>query len=419
MIGLLAGFLRRIVRTGHLEIVDADGTRETFGDGTGRPVRVRFMDHKVARDLLIHPHLRLGEAYTDERLVLEEGDVHDFLLLLLQSGAEDLPHWQAALRRRLAIAGRRLAQFNPRGRARRNVKHHYDLGDDLYALFLDGDWQYSCAYFERPDATIDEAQLAKKRHIAAKLALEPGQRVLDIGCGWGGLGLYLARTAGVEVTGITLSDEQLARARRRAREAGLSDYARFELTDYRDVAGRFDRIVSVGMFEHVGVSHYGEYFEACRRLLAEDGVMLLHTIGRTGPPGATNPFIAKYIFPGGYIPSLSEVMPAIERLGLVVTDVEMLRLHYAETLKAWRERFMANRAAAEALHDARFCRMWEFYLAACEASFRAGDFVVFQIQLARRVDALPITRGYMERAEEALRAAETAAGAPARLRESA
>jgi cyclopropane-fatty-acyl-phospholipid synthase len=311
---------------------------------------------------------------------------------------------------------RRIRQFNPPGRARRNVHAHYDLDGRLYSLFLDSDLQYSCAYFEDGVTSLDDAQLAKKRHLASKLALEPGQRVLDIGSGWGGLGLYLAEHADVEVTGVTLSDEQFALSNRRAEERGLAGRVRFLLQDYRAVEGPFDRIVSVGMFEHVGVSHYRAFFKACHDLLSDDGVMVLHSIGRFGPPGDTSAWIQRYIFPGGYIPALSEVVPHIERSGLKLADIEILRLHYAETLKAWRERFLANREEVAAFYDERFCRVWEFYLAASEASFRIGALINFQIQIAKNLTALPLTRGYMSEAEEALRRAERDAAAPAPLK---
>ena len=297
---------------------------------------------------------------------------------------------------------RRLAQFNPAGRARRNVAHHYDLNGRLYSLFLDRDRQYSCAYFPRGDETIDEAQVAKKRHIAAKLLLNrPGLTVLDIGCGWGGLALTLARDYGARVTGITLSTEQLAEAQARARAEGLEDRVTFELIDYRAMHRSFDRIVSVGMFEHVGVGHYRQFFEVLKRCLAPDGVALLHAIGRSDGPSSTNPWIAKYIFPGGYCPSLSEVFPAIEKTGLVATDMEILRLHYAETLRHWRRRFVANRDAIASIYDERFCRMWEFYLSGCELAFRREHHMVFQIQLTREQTAAPLTRDYVTDAERA------------------
>ena len=291
-------------------------------------------------------------------------------------------------------------------RARANVHHHYDLDERLYRLFLDEDLQYSCAYFPHEGMSLDEAQLAKKRHIAAKLALRPGQHVLDIGSGWGGLALSLAGWAGVRVTGVTLSGEQQKVASERAARAGLGGDATFLLKDYRELSQRFDRIVSVGMFEHVGIGHYDEFFRTCAGLLAEDGVMLLHSIGRFDGPGATNPWINKYIFPGGYIPALSEVIPAVERAGLIIADIEILRLHYAKTLRAWRERFLARREEAAAIYDERFCRMWEFYLAASELAFRNQDMMVFQMQLVKDQTVLPLTRGYMEEAEGRLALAD-------------
>jgi cyclopropane-fatty-acyl-phospholipid synthase len=292
-------------------------------------------------------------------------------------------------------------QFNPASRSQRNVAHHYDIDGAIYDLFLDSDRQYSCAYFTE-GADLEEAQLAKKRHLAAKLAIDPGHRVLDIGSGWGGLGLYLAKVAQCDVTGVTLSQEQLKVSRERAAREGLSRAVHFKFQDYRQVEGRFDRIVSVGMFEHVGVNHYGVYFRKLRELLNDDGVALIHSIGRSEPPASTNPFIAKYIFPGGYIPALSEMTAAIERAGLIIDDVEVLRLHYAETLRAWRRRFLANWDKAAAIRDETFCRMWEFYLAASETAFRYQNLVVFQVQLSKRIKALPITRDYMFKRERGL-----------------
>jgi cyclopropane-fatty-acyl-phospholipid synthase len=348
------------------------------------------------------------------RLVMLEGSIYDFLALLMREMAvRPLPYWTGGmdLGRRVA---RRLLQFNPVSRARRNVHHHYDIEHSIYDLFLDGDKQYSCAYFT-PGADLEAAQLAKKRHIAAKLALSPGQRVLDIGSGWGGLGLYLAQFAGADVTGITLSEEQLRFARERAEREHQTARARFELEDYRRVRGRFDRIVSVGMFEHVGVNHYKAYFRRVRDLLTDDGVALIHSIGRSDGPGYTNAFIAKYVFPGGYYPALSEVVPVIERLDLIVSDVEILRLHYADTLRAWRERFMAARTRAAEIKGEAFCRMWEFYLAGSEAAFRHQGLMVFQLQLVKRIDALPVTRDYMFTAERRLAMRDTAGAVPPRM----
>ena len=349
----------------------------------------------------------------DGSLVVERGSIADVLEVLLGQEPLASPNW--ALPRLVRYVLRRLQQFNWRGRARHNVAHHYDLDGRLYSLFLDGDQQYSCAYFESPDVSLDDAQLAKKRHLAAKLRLKPGAQILDIGCGWGGLALYLAEIAGAQVTGITLSQEQFHRAQARAIERGHTRDTTFRLIDYRDVEGSFDRIVSVGMFEHVGVGFYDTYFRKCAKLLADDGVMVLHTIGRSSPPSITNPWIAKYIFPGGYIPALSEVLPAIEHAQLMVSDVEVLQLHYAETLKAWRERFLAHRDEVLQLYDQRFVRMWEFYLASSEMAFRAGDMVVFQIQIAKRKGLIPATRDYIAREEARLRGVESGHMAPLRL----
>ena len=409
---LLFIFLRRFIGSGSLTVTTARGSTGTFGDGTGRPVAIRFSNAAAQRGVLFDPELKLGEAYMDGTLIVEQGSIADVLALLL--GQEHLGARNWALPRALRYLFRRLQQFNLRSRALTNVAHHYDLDGRLYSLFLDGDQQYSCAYFERPDQSLDDAQLAKKRHLAAKLRIARGAKALDIGCGWGGLALYLAEVASAQVTGITLSQEQYQHARNRAHERGRRD-VEFRLLDYRDVEGQFDRIVSVGMFEHVGVGFYDVFFNQCAKLLADDGIALLHTIGRYSPPGITNPWIAKYIFPGGYIPALSEVLRAIERAGLIVTDVEILQLHYAETLKAWRERFLAHRDEVVRLYDRRFVRMWEFYLACSEMAFRLGEMVVFQVQMAKHKGVTPPTRDYIGREEARLRAIEAAYKPPLRL----
>ena len=411
---LLSIFLKRFIRQGSFTVTTAAGNTYTLGDGSGPPVAVRFTSAKAQRAVLLNPELRMGEAYMDGSFVVEQGTIADALAILLRQEHISAPKW-ALPSRVVRYLFRRLQQFNPRSRSRRNVAHHYDLDGRLYALFLDADQQYSCAYFESPDQSLDDAQLAKKRHLAAKLLVEPGARVLDIGCGWGGLALYLAEIAGARTTGITLSQEQYARAQQRALERGRTNDATFRLEDYRDVSGSFDRIVSVGMFEHVGVGFYDAFFRKAAEILDKDGVFLLHTIGRSGSPSVTNPWIAKYIFPGGYIPALSEILPAVQRAKLVVTDVEILQLHYAETLKAWRDRFLAHREDVERLYDIGFVRMWEFYLASSEMAFRESDMVVFQIQMTKRKGVVPQTRDYIGREETRLRAIEAGYSEPLRL----
>jgi cyclopropane-fatty-acyl-phospholipid synthase len=409
MLKILRALFSRVVREGTLEVETACGHRFAFGNGKGDRLAIRLTDAAAERQLVFDPSLAFGELYMDGRLLVEQGTLFEVLALLSRNlGFQDPPGLAKALarvRRRMQF----VKQRNGAVRAKRNVEHHYDLDRRLYSLFLDPDLQYSCAYFDTPGIDLAEAQLAKKRHLAAKLLLQPGQRVLDIGSGWGGLALYLARCCAVDVTGVTLSEEQLNVARSRVRKDQITHRVRFELQDYRDVSNSFDRIVSVGMFEHVGVSHYPTFFDKAAKLLTDDGVMLLHSIGRMDGPGITNPWMSKYIFPGGYTPALSEVLPAIERAGLIVTDIEILRVHYAETLKAWRERFLARRDDARVLYDERFCRMWEFYLAGCESAFRYSGLMVFQIQIAKRQEAVPLTRDYISQREAALRAMDRSA----------
>jgi cyclopropane-fatty-acyl-phospholipid synthase len=405
---LLRRFLSQFIRRGSITFTTANGARFTCGDGTGIPLAARFLDRRTQIRILLNPELALGEAFMDGSFIVEQGSIADVLAILTDQ-PDVLPSW-AKPRWWLRYLLRHVRQFNLRKRARTNVAHHYDLDGRLYSLFLDSDRQYSCAYFETPDTGLEEAQLAKKRHLAAKLLIERGHRVLDIGSGWGGLALYLAEALGADVTGVTLSAEQWQASNARVTERRLAQATKFLLQDYRDIEGRFDRIVSVGMFEHVGVDFYETFFRHCAALLADDGVMVLHSIGRSEGPDATNPWIAKYIFPGGYIPALSEVLPAIERAGLLVCDIEILRLHYAETLKAWRGRFMARRAEAVRLYDERFARMWEFYLAASEMAFRNQNLMNMQIQLARRQGVVPTTRDYIFRAESNLRAIDKRKG---------
>jgi cyclopropane-fatty-acyl-phospholipid synthase len=401
---LLRYFLRQFIRRGSMTFTTASGATVSCGDGTGEPVSVRFLTTNAERRILLNPELALGETYTEGTFVVERGSLADALAILM-SQPEIVPRW-AKLQWWVRYLVRHAQQFNLRPRSKNNVAHHYDLDGRLYSFFLDSDKQYSCAYFETSDASLEDAQVAKKRHLAAKLLLEPGNRVLDIGSGWGGLGLYLAEMTGADVTGITLSTEQWQASNARAAEKNLTQSAKFLLEDYRDVPGPFDRIVSVGMFEHVGVDFYETYFRRCAELLSDDGVMVLHSIGRSDPPDVTNPWIAKYIFPGGYIPALSEVIPVIERVGLMVCDIEILRLHYAETLRAWRERFMARREEAARLYDERFVRMWEFWLASSEMAFRKQNLMNFQIQITKRQGVVPMTRDYIGHEEKRVLAVE-------------
>jgi cyclopropane-fatty-acyl-phospholipid synthase len=390
------------IHTGRLTVVWPDGATNTYGDNRDPEATVALRDTKTVRRIVSNPALTVGEAYMDEGLVPVNCSIHDILSLLMINVGRA---WDDVPILRLNGLLQRLQQpfirANNATRSRRNVAHHYDLNGRLYSLFLDRDRQYSCAYFPRGDETLEEAQAAKKRHIAAKLKLDrPGLTVLDIGCGWGGMALTLARDYDAHVTGITLSEEQLNEARARAAAEGCEDRVTFELMDYRMMDEKFDRIVSVGMFEHVGVPNYPAYFETIKRCLAPDGVALIHSIGRFEGAAITNAWIQKYIFPGGYSPALSEVMPAIETSRLLATDIEILRLHYAKTLAHWRRRFAANRDAIAALYDERFCRMFEFYLSGSELAFRMNDHMNFQIQLTHDQEAVPLTRDYMFEAEQ-------------------
>ncbi|MBS0232770.1 MAG: class I SAM-dependent methyltransferase [Proteobacteria bacterium] len=404
----LQSFLNRCIRTGTLTVELPDGQQLTAGDGSGLPLKVTLKDVKAARELFFHPQMALGELFTDGRLTVSGGSVYDLLELLGNNLHSLTPPQFGQFRHVLRNVFDRWTRHNSERLSRSNVHHHYDIDDRIYALFLDSDRQYSCAYFDSPNQDLEVAQLAKKRHIAAKLVLRPGNRVLDIGSGWGGMALYLAEIASADATGLTLSPEQLKVAQRRAGERGLSSRVRFRLEDYRGLSETFDRIVSVGMFEHVGLKDYDTYFDVVRRTLKDDGVALIHSIGRMDGRAAMNPWFAKYIFPGSYVPTLAEVFPSIEKAHLIVTDVEILRLHYADTLAAWRRQFLAKRSEASALLGERFCRMWEFYLAAGEAGFRYGGLMVFQVQLAKKIDAVPRTRDYIAVEEARLRQRENA-----------
>ncbi|MPS69874.1 MAG: class I SAM-dependent methyltransferase [Novosphingobium sp.] len=409
--GILDRFLQRGVRQGVLEVVRPDGSVKRFGTpAAGFPeVRIRFTDAKGERRILTDPRLGAAEAFMDGQLVIEQGDIMEMVELIRSNAKWDKGgelHEHTAFKKLKGKVVTLVDGINKAASAKKNIAHHYDIGNELYNLFLDIEhMQYSCAYWPEPGITLEQAQTAKLAHIAAKLALEPGQRVLDIGCGWGGMAIYLAKNAGVSVLGITLSEEQLALARERAEQAGVTDKVTFELVDYRDLAARgakFDRIVSVGMFEHVGQAQFSQFFRAVGNLLTDDGVMLLHTIGRMGGPGSTDAFTRKYIFPGGYIPALSETVAASEKFRLIATDVENLRLHYALTLREWYKRCVANKEAIVSLMDERFYRMWTFYLAGATAAFESGGMCNYQIQYTRSRLALPLTRDYMPVAEAAL-----------------
>ena len=391
----LSHMLKSFVRTGTLKVIDADGKTHIFGGTPGPEVTMRLTDPTLYKKLFFNPELAAGEAYMDGRMSFENSTLRDFLTLFsvnrLSLGSYPLQKVLRTISRGL----KRFQQSNPVGKAQKNVAHHYDIGNDFYRLFLDKGMQYSCAYFINDDNTLEDAQQNKLRLIASKLNLKAGQSVLDIGCGWGDMALYLARMENVSVLGVTLSKEQCSLANEKAKQLGLADRARFELRDYRDVTERFDRIVSVGMFEHVGVHHYGEFFAKVNRLLTDDGIMLLHSIGHMSPPGTASPWLRKYIFPGAYSPALSEVFAAVEQNSLWVTDLEFLRLHYAKTLAHWERRFQTNRALVAQMYDERFCRMWEFYLISAEMMFRTGSQLVFHMQLAKKRDAVPIVRDYV------------------------
>lgn len=393
---MFALLLDQLISHGSLTLITASGEQRHFGDGSGPSVTMRLHSKSIDWQLAYNPYLKLGEAYMDGLLTIDAPHrIYDALDIILSNVGIGWAHPLARMIGRIRRAKRRIDQFNPVSRARANVAHHYDLDMELYDLFLDEDRQYSCGYFETPETGLETAQLAKKEHIMAKLQAEPGMRILDIGCGWGGLALYLAKQTGAHVTGVTLSEEQHKIATERVLAAGLTHLIDIRLQDYRHVDERFDRIVSVGMYEHVGVHHYDEFAAKLHSLLSPNGVALIHTIGRLDAPGATNPWLAKYIFPGGYIPALSEVSPTLERHGLLLNDLEVLRLHYAETLRHWRARFLARWDDAVSLYDERFARMWEFYLAGSETSFRYEGMVVFQFQLTREIETLPLTRDYM------------------------
>ncbi|MEQ6248803.1 cyclopropane-fatty-acyl-phospholipid synthase family protein [Sulfitobacter sp. HNIBRBA3233] len=389
--------VRRLMVRDRLTVDYPDGTTGRYGPDTGRSVRFEITDQALLRQFCLDPEMALGEGYMDDRLRLVDTPLDTFLQVLIENrDAGRLPGWvNAGYRAR--YHARRFIQRNAPHRARANVAHHYDISDDLYRLFLDPDMQYSCAYFGDPDMTLDAAQEAKKAHIARKLCLEGGEHVLDIGCGWGGMALTLARDFDARVTAITLSENQLATARARAEAEGLQDRVDFRLMDYRRVTDTFDRVVSVGMLEHVGLPNYDTYFERVARVLKPDGIALIHTIGRSAAPLPHSTWLNKYIFPGGYVPSLSELASPMERSGLWQSDIEVWRLHYARTLRHWRNRFEENIDQITQMYDARFVAMFRYYFAICIAAFEHQMQCVYQLQLAHRRDAVPLTRDYLYR----------------------
>ncbi len=392
----LSNMMSSFVKTGTLNIIDADGKRHVFSGAPGPQVTVRIHDKSLYWALVLNPELRAGEGYMDGQITLEDGSTLKDMLQLYNLNRRELRAYPLqALLGRISMSFRRLQQSNRLGGgARANVAHHYDVGNDFYKLFLDENLLYSCAYFRSDDDTLEQAQRNKLRLLAAKMNLKPGMKVLDIGCGWGDTAMYLAKLAEVEVTGVTLSTEQQELATERARKAGLANQVQFRLQDYRNVEEKFDRIISIGMFEHVGAHHYDEFFKKLNDLMPDDGVAVLHSIGHMDPPTTASPWFRKYIFPGGYAPALSEVLEVTERNDLWVLDLEFLRLHYAKTLEHWHDRFQKNRAKVVEMYDDRFARMWEFYLVAAESMFRFGAQLVFQMQMSRSRDAVPITRDY-------------------------
>lgn len=388
--------LDHLVKTGDLTVIDANGKTHRYGvEGQVPKSVVKLHDKSLHYKLCFYPELYLGEAYMDKTLTLEEGTLNDFLAVLATNFAVSVPTLAEKLAEKLLPITQKIQQYNPLSRAAKNVAPHYDLSDAMYALFLDKEWQYSCAYYTDAGNTLEQAQQDKMRHIASKLRIEPGMKVLDIGSGWGGLAMYLARECGADVTGVTLSGEQASKAIQRVRAAGLSDKVRFLQRDIRQMEGSFDRIVSVGMMEHVGVGFYKALFAKSRELLKPDGIALFHCIGRLDGPGTTNAWLRKYIFPGGYAPALSEITRVVEKSNLRMTDIEILRMHYAYTLRDWQARFRANWDKVAALYDERFCRMFEFYLVSCEMDFRYLDTMVFQVQLSKELNTVPVTRDYM------------------------
>jgi len=391
---IIKSVLSRVIRKGNLTWIQHDGNVHHYGDGSGELIKIRTTKDFSEIKLLLNPSLQFGESYMNGSLIMEEGRIHDLLKLLFSNSKIDVDHWIMDVSRAVRFILNKFNVGNYLSKSKKNVAHHYDLSDQLYDLFLDKDRQYSCAYFNSPNDTLDQAQTNKKELIAKKLLLEKGQNVLDIGCGWGGMASFLSKRSEVNVKGITLSEEQIQYANKRKQTESLHN-VEYKLQDYRNVNETYDRIVSVGMFEHVGTKHYQDFFNKVYDLLNDTGVALIHTIGRLSEPSTNDPWIEKYIFPGGYIPALSETVSKIEKSGLSMTDIQILKFHYAETLKRWRYNFYDNIDKVKEIYDEKFCRMWDFYLSSSQASFEESTLVVFQLQLSKNKKTVPDKRDYM------------------------
>ena len=392
----LISFLNDLFKEDGFELVDSNSKKYVIGNPKKeKPIVIKLLDQKLMQKLLINPDLYFGEAYMDGSLVIQNGTLTEFLDLAFKNiGRGDINFYGSVIKK---IKGtfRYLTNFNKIVKSKENVAHHYDISEKLYDLFLDENRQYSCAYFKNDNDTLEQAQNNKIHHIIKKLNIQPNQKVLDIGSGWGTLALAIAKETKASVTGITLSENQFEYSKNKAKEMNLSNQVEFKLIDYRQLNEKFDRVVSVGMFEHVGRKFYKTYFNTVFKLLNEKGIALIHTIGSSMPPRDPQPWITKYIFPGGYTPSLSEVAKPIENSGLIVSDIEVLRMHYAHTLRNWKERFLSKKDTVLGMFDEKFFRMWEFYLASCEMAFKWGDQVVFQFQLSKDNISVPNTRDYI------------------------
>ncbi len=392
----LARFLNKLFKKDGFILIDANSKKYIIGIPENKdPIVLKILDKKLHYKLLFRPDLYFGEAYSEGDIIIENGTLSDFLDLAFMNIGRGELNFFSQLLNKLSGSYRYLTNFNLIKKSKMNAAHHYDLSDDLYDLFLDPKRQYSCGYFKNENDTLETAQNNKIQHIIKKLNIKPNQKILDIGCGWGSLAIDIAKSANCEVTGITLSENQYEYCKKKAKELNMENQVTFKLIDYRELNEKFDRIVSVGMFEHVGRKFYKKFFKQIEKLLNNNGISLIHTIGSVNPPRDPHPWITKYIFPGGYTPSLSEVTTPIEKAGLIVSDIEVLRLHYSHTLRHWKENCIKNKVKITEMFDERFFRMWEFYLAGCEIAFKWGDQVVYQFQLTKNYTSTPTTRDYI------------------------